>query len=136
MGSAPVVSAAMPVVVKMLAKHPILGPMIASEVISKARSIPYVGKLVPPYAEMLPWLMERGKSTRNTRSRARVRADTNTGSPSERPIRCSTNCLQCARQRQQKAISTFSGRIAWKPRIFRIKYEPKRKDKTGRHLRK
>lgn len=41
----------------MAAKHPILAQMIASEGISHARKIPYVGKMIPPYSEMLPYLI-------------------------------------------------------------------------------
>lgn len=56
-GAAPLVAgAALPVARTAMAKHPLITSMALSEGISQARKIPYVGKLVPPYAEMLPFL--------------------------------------------------------------------------------
>jgi hypothetical protein len=48
---------AIPAALGFIRSHPIVGPMIASEAISKARQIPYVGKFIPPYSEMLPFLV-------------------------------------------------------------------------------
>lgn len=42
---------------KVIAKHPVIGGTIASELIHQARNIPYVGKIIPPYSEMLPFLL-------------------------------------------------------------------------------
>jgi hypothetical protein len=38
------------------AKHPLITKAVASEGISLARRIPFLGKLMPSYAEMLPWM--------------------------------------------------------------------------------
>lgn len=43
--------------------HPIATQMVASGVIGQARHIPVVGKLIPPYAEMLPFLLGEGKGS-------------------------------------------------------------------------
>lgn len=53
--------AALSATARVLSKHPVLGPMIASEIISKARSIPGIGHLIPPYSEILPFLLTGGK---------------------------------------------------------------------------
>lgn len=51
-----------PAAVAAAKKHPILTQMIASEAISQARNIPYVGKFIPPYSEWLPFFLGgRGK---------------------------------------------------------------------------
>lgn len=42
---------------QQLVKHPIIGATVASEGIRAARNIPYVGKLIPPYSELLPFLL-------------------------------------------------------------------------------
>lgn len=46
------IASTLPFLGKFAAKHPI----VSSIAISEARKIPYVGKFVPPYAEMLPFL--------------------------------------------------------------------------------
>ena len=51
---APVV---LPAIKAMAQAHPILSTMLASEAISQARNIPYVGKMIPPYSEMIPMLL-------------------------------------------------------------------------------
>lgn len=46
---------------RAIAAHPIIGGTIGSELIHKAREIPYLGKMIPPFAEMLPYLAGGGK---------------------------------------------------------------------------
>jgi hypothetical protein len=53
-------SAAIRPVAQLAAKHPIISNAVASAAISQARQIPYVGKLIPPGAEFLPWLRRVG----------------------------------------------------------------------------
>lgn len=48
---------AAPVVGAIAAKHPLLTATVASEGIRAARNIPVVGKMIPPYSEMLPYLV-------------------------------------------------------------------------------
>lgn len=55
-----VIGAAIPPVAKFAVKHPIVTNMLASGAIGEARRIPYLGKMIPPMAEMIPWL--RGAS--------------------------------------------------------------------------
>lgn len=43
------------------AKHPIITQTILSSAINEGRKIPYVGKFIPPYAEMLPFLLGGAK---------------------------------------------------------------------------
>lgn len=54
-------------------KHPIIGPTVASYLIGKLREMPGIGKLIPPSAEIIPWLI--GKSG------AEEPAPTNPGAP-------------------------------------------------------
>lgn len=54
-------SAVAPTVGKIAAKHPLATSILMSEGIRQARQIPYVGKMIPPYSEMLPYLMTGGK---------------------------------------------------------------------------
>lgn len=49
--------AAVPPIARFAAKHPIIAQTVGSAAIGEARHIPYVGKLIPPYAEMLPFLL-------------------------------------------------------------------------------
>jgi hypothetical protein len=48
-------------VARLAAKHPMLTAMAGSEAIRHARQIPVVGKMIPPYAEMAPFLFSGGK---------------------------------------------------------------------------
>lgn len=48
--------AALPFLTQQAAKHPIIATMAAQEAISQARRIPVLGKFVPPYAELLPFM--------------------------------------------------------------------------------
>lgn len=52
---------AIPAAVGFIRSHPIIGPLIAQEAITEARKLPVVGKFIPKYAEVLPWLMGHGK---------------------------------------------------------------------------
>src|ERR1017187_8845921 len=58
---APAIAAAIPAagaaVARTVASHPMLTSMAASEAVHQARGIPYVGKMIPPYSEMLPFLL-------------------------------------------------------------------------------
>ena len=51
---------AFPVVLGAAKRHPLVTRMLASEAISRGRQIPYVGKFIPPYSEMLPFLLGGG----------------------------------------------------------------------------
>jgi hypothetical protein len=58
-----VAPAAASAVARAAAKHPMIAATVASEGIRQARNIPYVGKLIPPYAEMAPFLFTgKGKA--------------------------------------------------------------------------
>lgn len=48
---------ALPFLAASFRAHPIAGPLVAQEAISQLRKIPVVGKHVPAFAEMLPWLV-------------------------------------------------------------------------------
>lgn len=56
MAAAPVIGPPARLVGRVMAKHPILSSMAIGE----ARKIPYVGKIIPPYAEWAPFLAGRG----------------------------------------------------------------------------
>lgn len=64
--AAPVADVAIPAARAFARAHPWISGMAGSELISKARQIPYVGKFVPPYAEMLPWFQSGGKEPQGT----------------------------------------------------------------------
>lgn len=52
-------AAALPFIAKQAAQHPIIAGMVGSELIKQARNIPYVGKMIPPGAEWLPFLLSK-----------------------------------------------------------------------------
>lgn len=54
-------AALLPGVAGFMGRHPILSSMAIGE----ARHIPYVGKFIPPYSEMLPLLMGKGSIAKN-----------------------------------------------------------------------
>lgn len=55
--AAPAGDAALAGAAKLITKHPVIGPMVMSVAIDQARKIPGIGKLIPPYSEMLPYLL-------------------------------------------------------------------------------
>lgn len=61
LAGAPALAAAKSAIGPIAARHPVATAMLASEAIGQARKIPYVGKFVPPYSEMIPFLLGEGK---------------------------------------------------------------------------
>src|SRR5690349_649820 len=64
---------------KAIGRVPYVGPLLQMEAISKAREIPYVGKAIPPYAEMLPFLGGRGAAAEE--GEAAAKPPKNAGDP-------------------------------------------------------
>lgn len=62
MAAAPVLRAIVPPIARIAAKHPMITSTLASEAISQARHLPGVGRFIPPFSEMLPFLLNGGKS--------------------------------------------------------------------------
>lgn len=58
--AAPAIGPIRGMISKQMAKHPILGPTVASYLISKAREIPWIGEKIPPNAELMPFLAGKG----------------------------------------------------------------------------
>lgn len=52
-------AAALPFIAKQAVQHPVIAGMVGSELIKQARNIPYVGKMIPPGAEWLPFLLSK-----------------------------------------------------------------------------
>lgn len=44
----------------LMQSHPMIASVVLSEAISHARKIPGIGKLIPPYAELAPFMMGKG----------------------------------------------------------------------------
>jgi hypothetical protein len=60
----------------IMARHPLITSILAGEAIHGARQIPYVGRFVPPYAEMLPLLLGGGKGARAAEAEGAAAAKT------------------------------------------------------------
>lgn len=60
--AAPAVAPIRGFLAEQMAKHPIMGPTVAGYLINKAREIPGVGHLIPPGAELIPFLTGHGKA--------------------------------------------------------------------------
>ncbi len=56
--------ASLPFIAAQAAKHPIIAGVAGQEAIHQARQLPGVGKFIPAYAELLPWLLS-GKGPKN-----------------------------------------------------------------------
>lgn len=59
--AAPALAPAGRVIASAARRHPIIAQTIGSAAIGEARHLPVVGKLIPPYSEMLPFLLGGGK---------------------------------------------------------------------------
>lgn len=56
-----------PSVLRVAAQHPVIAQTVGSALISQARHLPVVGKFIPPYSEMLPYLIGgKGKTGEGT----------------------------------------------------------------------